>query len=387
MTDAVDAAHATHEPLRVGVNLLWLVSGVVGGSEEYTVRLLMALAERPPKDLELTLFVNRTFVAAYPEVADAFTTVVCPAIERSKALRIAAEGSWLLLQAKRHKLDLLHHAGGTIPLVRGTPSATTIHDLQPLLLPDNFSVAKQRYLRWRLPPTMRRSRLLITLTEHTKRSVIERFGIAPERFAIVPPGYTVTLSAEPEGDPIATYGIDGPFFLYAAITYPHKNHALLMRAFALLLERHPEALLVLTGGEASEEARVTSDIERLGITDRVRRVGRVPRGDLDWFFHHAIALTHTSMFEGFGLPVLEAMGHGCPVLAAATTAVPEVAGDAAVLLPLEDPQAWADAMAEVLEDEDMQVRLRRAGMARVAEFQWATSGARLADAYRTAVAR
>jgi alpha-1,3-rhamnosyl/mannosyltransferase len=374
-------------PLRVGVNLLWLVPGVVGGSEEYTVRLLMAMADHPPDDIVLTLFVNRSFTAAYPELTAAFPTVVCPFIERSKALRVAAEASWLLVQARRRHLDLLHHAGGTIPLLRATPSATTIHDLQPLLLPDNFSVTKQRYLRWRLPPTVRRSRLLITLTEHTKRSVIERFGRAPEDFALVPPGYTVTLSVEPEGDPITTYDIDGPFFLYAAITYPHKNHALLLRAFALLLERHPEALLVLTGGEATEEGNVTALIERLGIGERVRRVGRVPSSDLEWFFHHAIALTHTSMFEGFGLPVLEAMGHGCPVLAADTTAVPEVAGDAAILLPLEDPAAWATAMAEVLEDENTQVRLRNAGIARVAQFQWTASAEHLVDAYRRAAAR
>ena len=372
--------------LRVGVNLLWLVSGVVGGSEDYTVRLLMALAEQPPDDIELTLFVNRSFTRAYPDLAAVFTTVVCPMIERSKALRIAAEASWLLVQARRRHLDLLHHAGGTIPLLRATSSVTTIHDLQPLLLPDNFSVAKQRYLRWRLPSTVHRSRLLITLTEHTKRSVVERFGRSPKDFAIVPPGYTVTLSATPEGDPITTYDIDGPFFLYAAITYPHKNHALLLRAFALVLERHPEALLVLTGGEGGEEARVTADIERLEIGNRVRRVGRVPRTDLDWFFHHAIALTHTSMFEGFGLPVLEAMGHGCPVLAAATTAVPEVAGDAAILLPPDDPEAWATAMVDVLEHEDTQVRLRNAGIARVADFQWAASAVRLADAYRRAAA-
>jgi alpha-1,3-rhamnosyl/mannosyltransferase len=380
------------EPLHVGVNLLWLVPGVVGGSEEYTVRLLTALAEQPPDDIELTLFVNRSFTTAHPEIAAAFPTVVCPFIERSKVLRVAAEASWLLVQARRRHLDLLHHAGGTIPLLRATPSVTTIHDLQPLLLPDNFAVAKQRYLRWRLPPTVRRSRLLITLTEHTKRSIIERFGRAPEDgapkdFAIVPPGYTVTLSVQPEGDPITTYGIDGPFFLYAAITYPHKNHVLLLQAFALLLERHPEALLVLTGGEASEEANVTTQIERLGIGERVRRVGRVPHSDLEWFFHHAIALTHTSMFEGFGLPVLEAMGHGCPVLAADTTAVPEVAGDAAILLPLGDPAAWATAMTEVLEDENTQVRLRNAGIARVAEFQWAASAEHLADAYRRAASR
>jgi glycosyltransferase involved in cell wall biosynthesis len=254
-------------------------------------------------------------------------------------------------------------------------------------MPDNFSVTKQRYLRWRLPPTIRRSRLLIALTNHTRRSVVERFGRAESDFALVPPGYTITLSEEPTDDPITTYRLDGPFFLYAAITYPHKNHVFLVRAFALLHERHPEALLVLAGGEASEEAAVTAEIERAGIEGSVRRIGRVPRGDLDWLFHHAIALVHVSQFEGFGLPVLEAMGHGCPVLAADAAALPEVAGDAAILLPPDDADAWAQAMTDVLEDEDLQMKLRHAGAARVAEFKWEDSAVRLADAYRRAGGR
>jgi alpha-1,3-rhamnosyl/mannosyltransferase len=373
--------------VKVGVNLLWLVPGVVGGSEEYTVRLLRAFAEHGADDVELTLFVNRPFATTYPELTAAFATDVCPVIERSKALRIAAEATWLLRRARHRRVDVLHHAGGTIPLLRATPSVTTIHDLQPLLLPENFSVTKQRYLRWRLPPTIKRSRLLITLTNHTRRSVIERFGRAESDFALVPPGYTISLTEEPTHDPIATYRLDGPFFVYAAITYPHKNHVFLVRAFARLLERHPEALLVLAGGEASEESAVSVAIERAGIADRVRRVGRVPRGDLDWIFHHAIALVHVSQFEGFGLPVLEAMGHGCPVLAADAAALPEVAGDAAILLPPDDAEAWADEMASVLEDEDLQVKLRDAGAARVAEFKWEDSAMRLADAYRRAGVR
>ncbi|MEY2405643.1 MAG: hypothetical protein QOG39_559 [Acidimicrobiaceae bacterium] len=378
---------AEPRPLRVGVNLLWLVPGVVGGSEEYSTRLLAAFAEDRPDGIDLTLFVNRPFAETYPELVAAFPTYVCPVVERSKLLRIAAEATWLLVQAKRRGIDVLHHAGGTIPLLRMTPAVTTIHDLQPLLLPDNFSLAKQRYLRWRLPPTVRRSRLLITLTDYTRRTIVEHFGRGADDIALVPPGYTIALSEKPEGDPIVTYGIDGPFFLYPAITYPHKNHGVLVRAFALLLERHPEALLVLSGGEASEEAALADDIERLGIGHRVRRVGRVPRGDLDWFFHHAVALTQTSRFEGFGLPVLEAMGHGCPVLAADATALPEVVAGAAMLLPPDDPEAWATAMAEVLEDEDTQVRLRDAGNVRVAEFRWGASAQRLADAYRQAGSR
>ncbi len=252
-------------PLRVGVNMLWLVPGVVGGSEEYTTRLIAAWLEAPRDDVELTLFVLRPFVDAYPELADGVPTVVCPLSGSSKALRVAAEATWLAVEARRRRIDLLHHAGGTIPLLRLTPSLLTIHDLQPLLLPDNFSRVKQAYLRWRLPPSARKSRLVVTLTEYTRRTIVERLGVPAARIDLVRPGYTAALAEGADGDPRADYEIDGPFFLYPAITYPHKNHDVLVRAFARVVEERPDALLVLTHRGAQMESHVRELIRTLGV--------------------------------------------------------------------------------------------------------------------------
>src|SRR5207249_1109877 len=135
---------------------------------------------------------------------------------------------------------------------------------------------------------------------------------------------TRTSAGEAVGDPASTYAIDGPFFLYPAITYPHKNHVLLVRAFADVVTLHPDALLVLTGGPGTLEDAVRAEASDRGVAGRVRRLGRVPRRDLMWMYRHATALTFPSLFEGSGLPVLEAMAHGCPVIAAHATALPEV---------------------------------------------------------------
>jgi glycosyltransferase involved in cell wall biosynthesis len=370
--------------LHVGVNLLWLVPGVVGGSEEYTTRLIAALLDYPPEDLDLTLFVLRPFVDAYPDLAEAVPTVVCSLSGKLKAVRVGAEASWLAMHARRRKVDLLHHAGGTMPLLRATPSIVTIHDLQPLLLPDNFIRAKQAYLRWRLPATARHSRLVITLTDYTKLSIAEELHVPSDRIAVVRPGYTPALAESPQGDPREIYDISGPFFLYPAITYPHKNHKVLIEAFAKVVRRHPSALLVLTHRPAESEQEMLDLIGSLGIGDSIRRLGHIERGDLNWLYQHAVALTFPSRFEGFGLPVLEAMGHGCPVIAAAATALPEVVGAYGVLVDPDDPDAWAAAMIELLTNEERREWLAEAAIARTAEFRWSSSAEQLERAYRQA---
>jgi alpha-1,3-rhamnosyl/mannosyltransferase len=374
----------SHTKMRVGVNLLWLVHDVVGGTEEYTIRLLTGVAERAPQDIELVLFTPRTFARTYPALAEHFETVAAPGDGARKPARIALEWSWLAVQARRAGLDLLHHAGGTIPAIRLTPPLVTIHDLQPLQLPANFDPVKQAYLRWRVPASAKASRLVITLTEHARRSVVERLGIDASRVVVVPPGFTLALNEVAQSDPATAYRIDGPFFLFPAITYPHKNHLMLVRAFAKAVAEHPGALLVLTSGPAQMEGAIGEEVARLGIGDSVRRLGRIPRGDLDWLVRHATALTFPSRFEGFGLPVLEAMGNGCPVIAADATALPEVVGDGGILVDPDDVDGWSAAMLQLLSDADLRSTLIGAGLAESMRYQWTASTDALLDAYERA---
>lgn len=369
-------------PLHVGVNLLWLVPGVVGGSEEYTTRLIAALLDEELDDIDLTLFVVKPFLDTYADLAERVPTVVAPISGRNKPIRIAAEASWLAHQVRRRNVDLMHHAAGTLPVVRTKPSIVTIHDLQPLLFPQNFSRAKQRYLRLRQAPSARRARLVLTLTQYTRRTIIEELDVAPDRVLVVPPGYTAALSEPPDGDPTTKYDITGPFFLYPAITYRHKNHETLVRAFALVLEKRPDALLVLTHRPADMEAALDEVIDSLGIRSSIRRLGHIARGDLDWLYRNAVALSFPSRFEGFGLPVLEAMGHGCPVIVADATALPEVVGEAGILVEPNDIDGWATAMMDVLTDQARREWLAEAVMAQVARFRWSASALALADAYR-----
>ncbi len=374
---------------RLGANLLWLVPGVVGGSEEYTVRLLDSFARVAGGTTEMTLFVNRSFPAAHPRLVATYPTVVAPIEGPNKAVRVASEALWLSRRARAEGVELLHHMGGN--MLRGRPPGiVTIHDLQPFAHPEHFSRLKGAYLGRTVPSALRRATLVITLTEHARADVVSRMAVDPERILLVPPG--VDRVAEPSQPADvervrAAYGVGSrPYFVYPAITYPHKNHLTLVRAFARVVATDPEPLLLLTGGEAHAEPQLRAEIEALGIRDRVRRLGRIPRRDLDVLIGGAVALTFPSTYEGFGIPVLEAMSRHCPVIASDATALPEVVGSAGVLVAPYDVDGWAAGMAELLGDPARRARLADLGYERAGEFTWDRSVRALATAYEVAFA-
>jgi glycosyltransferase involved in cell wall biosynthesis len=366
---------------RIGLNLLWMVPGVVGGSEEYTTRLLRAATERANADFELVLFVNSLVPEVYPELCSAHECHVAPVSGRRKSVRVLVEATWLAVQCRRLGIDLVHHLGGIMPFVRLTPGMVTVHDLQPLAMPEHFAPLKRGFSRLAIPRSVRAARRVVTLTQFTERDLVNRLGVDERTIIIVPSG-TRFLDPVPElrqvPDVRSAYALgERPFFLFPAITYPHKNHLMLLTAFSLVHERHPEAALVLTGGSAQMEAQLLAEIAERGLDDSVYRLGRIPRDDLNSLFRTAVALTFPSRFEGFGLPVLEAMTRRCPVIAADATALPEVVGDAGLLLAPDDPEAWAKAMARMLEDPHERDRLAELGVERARVFDWPSAAERL----------
>ena len=376
---------------RVGVNLLWLVPGVVGGSEEYTTRLLTGLAERRLDDLELTLFALRPFAEAHPTLAAAFRTEILRFEGRAKPLRVAAETTWLAGQSRRHGLDLMHHGGGVVPLGEKVPSVLTIHDLQPLVIPEHFSRAKRTYLQVMLPRSARAARLVLTPSDYAGRSVVEHLGVPAEQVVTVPHGIA-PQSTRTAPDPALTrrvrssYHLTGPWFVYPAVTWPHKDHIGLVQDFATVAARHADVTLVLSGGSGGAEVELRAEIERLGLSARVRRTGRIPRAHLDALIAGATALVYPSRYEGFGAPVLEAMAAGCPVIAADATALSELVADAGLLVPPGQPGPLAAAMTELLTDERRRAELVVAGRERAGRFGWDRAAVALEGAYRRALA-
>lgn len=369
---------------RVGLNLVWMVPGTVGGSESYLTRLLNGLAERS-SELDYTVFALPSFADAYPTLGRTFRVVYAPVSGGRKALRVAGENSWLAYECRRRQLDLVHHGGGILPFVRWGTSLLTVHDLQYLIYPNHFSPTKLQYLERMVPRSTRAARLILTPSEFTRLTVIERMHVAPRAVRVIPHGIAPAVGRDAIEDVRARYALTGPFFLYPAITYPHKNHLVLVDAFAAVLKDHPDLMLVLTGGRGPAEAELSRRVQTLGIESQVKRLGYISEDDLNSLYLEATAMTFPSRYEGFGAPVLEAMARGCPVIAADATALPEVVGRAGRLVAPDDVEGWTGAMKELIVDDELRGSLAAAGLGRARDFTWSRAAGLLEDAYRLAL--
>ncbi len=367
----------------VGVNLLWLVPGAVGGSEQSTLATLRAIHDLGSPDLRVRLLALAPLLVAHPDLGERFPVNVLPLSGRSRPARVAAEATWLA--ARTRGLDLIHHAGGTAPPLRRSPYVLTLHDLQPLEHAVTHSSFKRAYLATTIPPSVRRARAVAVPSEFVRRSVIERFDVAPDRVVAIPHAVDLSAAAGTAADDLRRrYDLNGPVVLYPAITYPHKNHGTLLEAFAAVVAAHPDVVLVLPGAVASGEDELRQRVNRLGLADQVRRLGRISDAEVVGLLRLATVVAVPSRYEGFGLPAVEAMASGAALVAADATALPEVVGDGGRLVDPDDVGGWAQAIIDLLADPDARRRSIERGRVQAARFAPAVNAAAFAALYERA---
>ncbi|MEM9515747.1 MAG: glycosyltransferase family 1 protein [Actinomycetota bacterium] len=367
-------------PTPIAVNLLWCVPGRVGGSEEYLVRQLLGLTD-VGREFAATLYCLDAFVDAHPDLVARVAVETAPIDGTNRARRVAVEHTWLARRTSA--AALVHHGGGTVPARPTRPVVLTIHDLQWLTYPEYVAPVKRRYLQWTVPRSVHRADVVVVPTEYVRASVIDAFDADPKAVVVVPHGVEADLGARvaSDGELRRRYALgDRPYVVHPAITHPHKGHRFLLDLLATRW-RNDDVSLVLLGGAGAADAAVASAVTELGLEDRVVRPGRVPAADRDGLIIGAEALVFPSEYEGFGAPVIEAMTLGTPVIASDRAALPEVVGDAGLVLPL-DLDAWSGALDTV---RDNGPQLVAAGHERVESYTAARSGAALADAYRFAL--
>lgn len=375
--------------IRVGLNLLWLRPGIVGGTEEAATATVAALAGHESDALDVHAYAQPSFRAAHRDVADLVATRTFPVAGGSPGPRILVESSWLPLAVRRDRIDVVHCYGGVIPPGLRAPSVLTVHDIQPLEPGSVFSAVKKRWLTTMLPRSVDAAGLVAVPSQFVRGRLVDLLGADPDRIVVVPHGTDRARVPTTDPDGVAEirrrFRLDGPFVLYAAITYPHKNHRTLIEAFAGLPATGAGPYLVLAGGRGEAEDDVDRAIERLGIGDRVRRVGRVGGAEIRALTAGATAAAFPSRYEGFGLPVLEALEADTPVVVSGAGSLPEIVGDAGVVLDPDDVAGWTVALSDALEGAGTGPAWTARRRARVARFSWADTAALLTDAYRRVV--
>ena len=349
--------------MRVGISLLTLVPGVVGGSETYARELARALAR--VGELEYRAFLP----AIAPDAADGLPGTVVREYRAARSLpgRIgamslaAAAPSRIVRRFELDRLDAIHFPLSVmLPSVDRPPAATTIHDLQHEHYPRFFSRPELIYRRAVYGWTVRGSRVVIAISEHARETLLERYRLPAGRVRTIHLGIDRERFS-PDG------GAREPFLLYPANRWPHKNHERLFSAFALLRRERPELRLVLTGtGHGGRP-----------LPDGVAARGRVTDGELVELYRRAACLVFPSLYEGFGLPPLEAMACGCPVAVSRAASLPEVCGDAAEYFDPLSPEDMAAAVLRALGGSRTAAGLDRARL-----FSWEDCARRHDAVYR-----
>lgn len=342
--------------------------------------LLSALVRRDSGHEFVAYFASPEAAAPWHGLSGRLTTV--PLALRGSIARLVAE---LPLRCLRDRADVLH-VQYFAPPVSPVPFVPMVHDVSYAIHPDTFSRRDRARFKMGIPWTVRRARRILTVSEHSKGDIVARYGVLPEQVDVAYPGVDpVEFSPDPtpaDAGVLAAHGIRPPYVLAVGNIQPRKNLVRLLGAYARVRQARPDLAheLVLVGKPALRHGLVEEAVRAGRLDGYVRHTGYVPRQDLPALYRQAEAFCYPSLYEGFGLPVLEAMACGTPVVTSRNSSLPEVAGGAALLADPTDESSIATALIEVLGSAAVRSKLSLAGPERARLFSWdATAGAVIAS--------
>ncbi|MGC8791961.1 MAG: glycosyltransferase family 4 protein [Bryobacteraceae bacterium] len=352
--------------LRIGINALYMIPGGVGGTEIYLRSLLAAFAELDASNEYVILANRETGDDLCPDRPN-FRLIREPVRARFRPARLIWEQTMLPLRAARVRLDVLLNPGFTAPAVAPCPSVTVFHDLQHKRHPEHFRWFDLPFWRLFLWLAAHRSALILADSEATRADFLHFYRVAPSKVRVVPLGvdpafFRIARERAPQ--------TPESLILCASTLHPHKNLERLLVAFSSVRRRHPEFRLALTGLRGFHTRAVEQKIRELGLASCVEVTGWIPRQQLYDYFRQAFAFVYPSCFEGFGLPVLEAMAAGIPTACSRIEPLVSVAGGAALLFDPASEDEIAGALLRLIEDDQLRVRLSAMGPERAAQFPW-----------------
>ncbi len=317
--------------MRIAINALYLIPGGVGGTEVYLRRLVEALEELNTEH-EFVVFTNRETGALGREC------VQLPVRASFRPGRILYEQLALPAVLRRERIDVLLNPGFTAPLPATLPQVTVFHDLQHKRHPEYFRWFDLPFWQFLLWASAKRSTRLIAVSESTRDDLLKYYGVRSE---------VVHHGVEPEFFALRERREDSGYLLCASTTHPHKNHERLLRAFAALKKEKPDVRLVLTGVRGFAAETVDGLVRELRLEQSVEIKGWLSREELYEVFRRARGLVYPSRFEGFGMPVLEAMAAGLPVACSGIEPLRSLAGGHALLFSPDSTQEMLAAMLQL----------------------------------------
>lgn len=364
----------------IALNLLYLIPGVVGGTETYARSLIHALAAEDD-DNEYVVFLNRESADLDVTPGPNFRRIVCPFIAHRRAVRYAWEQAALPLQLMKESPQLVHNLGYVGPLAARCPQVVTVHDLNYLGHTGRRNAVGRRAFRFFVESSVSRADRVITISEFSRGEIIKHLNVPKEKVTVVHSAGRETQNGNTNAITElsdAVRSVSRPFVMAFSSLSAHKNIPRLISAFARIAGEVPHSLVLV--GHLPEKAEVRAEIERAG-SDRVRFTGYLPDDDVNALMHAASLFVFPSVYEGFGLPILDAQHAGTPVTCSSAAALPEVAGDGAMLF---DPLSIDDmsrAVKKCLLDMNLRDTLRERGYVNARRFSWTRAARETLDVY------
>jgi glycosyltransferase involved in cell wall biosynthesis len=377
-------------PIRVAYSLVTLAPGRPGGSETYARAVLRRLTAGP--EAAVVVIANPGVLRAPLDLGP----------HGAEVRRVRRPAGWTGLRARQAGMalealaprrpadpalrgtDVVHYPL-TVPLPKaGLPTVVSLADLAHRDLPHLFAPAERAFRRWAYDASARRADVVVTYTEFMRDRIAEGLGIPRERFVVAPHGVEGRFSTAAGPDDAAvleSLGVRRPYCLYPANLWPHKNHARLLEAFRE--QPDPDTRLVLTGQRERRGRWLDERVRALGLEGRVSHLGHVADRAMPTLYRQAEMLVFPSLYEGFGVPVIEAMASGCPVVCSHAAALREVCGEAGRLVDPGDRDSIAEGIAQMRTDSALRQRCVEAGLRRSRSFTWELA----ADRHRLAYAR
>ena len=286
-------------------------------------------------------------------------------------------------------VSVFHATEHLLPRLRHVPSVFTLHDIAYLRYPQYHLLQNRLFLSLMMPRFLAQAQRIIAISESTRREALAAYRLDPAKIEVVPEGveprFAPVRDAGLLADVRARYELPARFILFVGTIEPRKNLRTLLEAYAALRPNAPEVGLVIAGGKGWLYADFFNQLQALGLESQVRLTGFVPDDDLPALLSAAEAFVYPSVYEGFGLPPLEAMACGTPVLCSDASSLPEVVGQAGLLLPPTDAAAWAAALQRILSDAPLRADLRERGLARARQFTWEAAAKHTLAVYKQAV--
>jgi glycosyltransferase involved in cell wall biosynthesis len=383
--------------MRIGINLTGFGPGEMGGAETY-IRNLIHHLQVIDTGNDYILICDKDHEKEFALFNASFR--YAPANYACSSLKGLLRGVLrhrLKIDLRRSEIDgmnltFVHQPFSDInPLGLKTPAVLTFLDMQQEFYPQFFSPAELAERKKSFRPSVSRAIRIMAISEHVKFCLVEKYNADPDKIDVIylgcGPDFRLVADKGVLAEVALKYGLDAPFMIYPAATWPHKNHATLIHSLKILKETYGfDGKLVLTGISKQAHHDICRQVELLGLTDDIKILGYLPHGDLPYLYNLARLLVFPSLFEGFGMPVVEAMACGCPVVCSNLTSLPEITGSAGILFDPNCAEDMAEKLARVWTDDSLMQSMRVLGLERATLFTWHNTALKTIATYQNAYA-